>query len=278
MNAYALGVVAGDPHGSASLISKLSMPTFEGAVTASADVQLTSGYVNEVFPPIAGYVNAGVNIQVNVTDDGGNTRCSSSLAIIGQGTVWPNGGDVTPGTYTAPCTFEQRPSDDGNYTIDVSLNAFVTLVGGGYGEAQATGTLESVGLQMCPVMSTVVDLQSGNCLDLSYADPVIHNPVGEYPCVGSVNQAWQFASDKSLRGMGGLCLNITGGDPAANGTGMQVYPCNPIANNAQWVFNGDLLESIGPGNSCLTSPSGTATQQLVTWTCGEHDYQAWTLR
>jgi hypothetical protein len=77
--------------------------------------------------------------------------------------------------------------------------------------------------------------------------------------IGSALQAWRF-SDVEIRGWGGLCLDLRGGN-TSNGTPVQMWTCGALRGlNQRWTL--DLFTSqilYGSSGKCLTlPPSGQA--------------------
>ena len=69
----------------------------------------------------------------------------------------------------------------------------------------------------------------------------------------SSNEQWTFASDDTIRGIGGQCLDVQGAN-AASGTPVQMWPCHG-GSNQQWTLSqGDEIRSaLGNGGTpkCL---------------------------
>ena len=56
----------------------------------------------------------------------------------------------------------------------------------------------------------------------------------------SSNELWTFASDGTIRGIGGQCLDVVASNPAS-GTPVQMYPCHAQANQRWTLSSGDEI-------------------------------------
>jgi len=84
--------------------------------------------------------------------------------------------------------------------------------------------------------NALVNVHSGSCLDVKYADP---NPGAEvilWPCHGGQNQLWAYFPDGSIRNQlnEGLCLDIAYADQS-NGARLIMWPCNGQSNQG-WLW------------------------------------------
>jgi hypothetical protein len=103
------------------------------------------------------------------------------------------------------------------------------------------------------------------CLDASSS-----SPLATAHCTGGAAQRFPF-SDVFVRGFGGLCLDVPGGN-TANGTPLQVWKCGALGG-ANQKFRIDTSRRIvfGSTSKCLTW-SATQGAAIFLWDCGGSPY------
>jgi Glycosyl hydrolase family 59/Ricin-type beta-trefoil lectin domain len=124
------------------------------------------------------------------------------------------------------------------------------------------------------VNGTLVNPQSGKCLD----DPGLSTTPGTqldiWDCNGGANQKWNMPPvvGPVVSGVGGLCLDDNGGN-TADGNKIDIWGCNS-STAQQWELSNNTMLNSG---KCLdVAASGTANGTLVQlYTCNGTGAQTW---
>jgi hypothetical protein len=87
-----------------------------------------------------------------------------------------------------------------------------------------------------------------------------------------VQQAWDFMKGGKLRGIGGLCVDVTNGQ-FADGTPLQLYECTG-SRDQRWFLRGAIH---GLNNTCLNAVdvNGSNGSSAVVQVCRSINNQVW---
>ncbi|WP_432991284.1 RICIN domain-containing protein [Dactylosporangium sp. CA-233914] len=142
---------------------------------------------------------------------------------------------------------------------------------GGYDKMGARwfSALQSVPASLTPVgvppvgsPVSVLNPQSGRCLEGYGTGTANGTQVNIWNCHGGTNQTWTRTAAGELRLYGGKCLDVSD-NATANGTKVQLWDCNGTTAQ-KFTFNADgTLVGAGSGKCVDVTSSGTANGTLV---------------
>ena len=118
---------------------------------------------------------------------------------------------------------------------------------------------------------------AGKCLDVSGTGNGSSARINT--CGDSSGQVWEFASDGTLRTLGGsMCLDASNRG-TANGTALIIYACHGEANQRFSLGSNSSIVGEGSGR-CVDVPNGSSTDgtNVQLYDCWGGDPQKWTLR
>ena len=147
--------------------------------------------------------------------------------------------------------------------------------------------------------SALVNLQTGQCVDVVGYSTVPGGPTQQYMCTGTGNQLWEtqvisFGNDGSpvvrfVSVGSGLCLDIASG---SNGAAVIQNTCNGVASQ-NWVVGAPYVntlvansivsqvvvaravKNVATGLCLDAAASGGNTGVVQQWTCGNVNNQRW---
>jgi hypothetical protein len=109
--------------------------------------------------------------------------------------------------------------------------------------------------------STLVNSNSGRCLDVAGASTANGAKVQIYDCNSTSAQAWSYTNGELLNSGSGKCLDATGRS-SADGTRLQIWSCTG-ASNQLWSLSG-TSPTTGPTTTTPTTrPPGSFTAAQV---------------
>lgn len=128
-----------------------------------------------------------------------------------------------------------------------------------------------------PGQGTLVNAQSGRCLDVDGAVTTTGARTIVYDCHRRANQQWARTASNELRVYGDRCLDASGA-ATADGTPVIIWDCRGTANQ-QWRVNADgSVVGVASGKCLTPAAGGTANgTRLELRTCGGGDGQRWTM-
>ncbi|MEV0778740.1 ricin-type beta-trefoil lectin domain protein [Streptomyces sp. NPDC050428] len=141
--------------------------------------------------------------------------------------------------------------------------------------------LRSVPASLVPLgvtgQGTLVNAQSGRCLDVEGAVATAGTRTIVYDCHRRVNQQWARTASNELRVYGNRCLDASGA-ATADGTPVIIWDCRGTANQ-QWRVNADGTVVGVASGKCLTPVAdGTVNgTKLELRTCDGASGQRWTM-
>ncbi|WP_326559923.1 ricin-type beta-trefoil lectin domain protein [Micromonospora sp. NBC_01796] len=131
-----------------------------------------------------------------------------------------------------------------------------------------------------PVGSAVslVNPQSGRCLDVSGVSTVAGAQVHIWDCHGGTNQRWTRTASGELRVYGNRCLDISGSG-TANGTKVQIWTCNGTGAQ-RFTFGTDGSMVVPASGKCVEAAGGGTANGTVAqlYTCNGTAAQRWSVR
>ncbi|GAA4253279.1 ricin-type beta-trefoil lectin domain protein [Dactylosporangium darangshiense] len=139
-------------------------------------------------------------------------------------------------------------------------------------------SLSYVGVPPVGAAVSVLNPQSGRCLDVTGAGTAAGTQIIIWDCHGSANQTWTRTAAGELRVYGNRCLDVNG-NGTANGTKIQIWDCNGTSAQ-RFTFNADgSIVGAGSGKCVDVTSSGTANATLVQlYQCNGTGAQKWTTR
>jgi lysophospholipase L1-like esterase len=139
-------------------------------------------------------------------------------------------------------------------------------------------SLSPVGIPPVGAAVSLVNPQSGRCLDVEGVSTTAGAQVHIWDCHGGVNQVWTRTAAGELRVYGNRCLDINA-NGTANGTKVQIWDCNGTAAQ-KFTFNANnSIVGAGSGKCVDVTSSGTANGTKVQlYTCNGTGAQRWTVR
>jgi endo-1,4-beta-xylanase len=125
---------------------------------------------------------------------------------------------------------------------------------------------------------TLVNANSGRCLDVNGASTTPGTRTQIWDCYGGANQQWTRTSAREIRVYGDSCLDVNGFG-TTNGTSVIIWPCHGGINQ-QWVFPPDgSIRAAGAGKCLDVAGYGTGNgTQIQIWDCHGGANQQWAPR
>ncbi|MFD3521030.1 ricin-type beta-trefoil lectin domain protein [Streptomyces sp. NPDC058653] len=153
---------------------------------------------------------------------------------------------------------------------------------GGYAKMATVwyNALRSVPASLVPLgatgQGTLVNAQSGRCLDVDGAVTTSGTRTIVYDCHRGANQQWTRTASNELRVYGDRCLDASGA-ATADGTPVIIWDCRGTANQ-QWRVNTDGTVVGAASGKCLTPVAGGTVNgtKLELRTCDGSPGQRWT--
>lgn len=128
-----------------------------------------------------------------------------------------------------------------------------------------------------PGQGTLVNAQSGRCLDLDGAVTTTGTRAIVYDCHRKTNQQWARTASNELRVYGDRCLDAKGA-ATADGTPVIIWDCRGAANQ-QWRVNTDgTVVGVASGKCLTPAAGGTANgTKLELRACDGSAGQRWSM-
>jgi hypothetical protein len=122
---------------------------------------------------------------------------------------------------------------------------------------------------------SLVNVNSGRCLDVSGAGTAAGTATIIWDCHGQANQQWTRTATGEIRVYGTSCLDVHGAG-TANGTSVIIWPCHGGANQ-QWTFRPDgSIRAVGSGRCLDVTGAATANAtQIEIYDCNGTSAQQW---
>ncbi|WP_079087450.1 RICIN domain-containing protein [Streptomyces scabiei] len=106
---------------------------------------------------------------------------------------------------------------------------------------------------------SLVNINSGKCLDVKGASTSAEAEVIQWPCNGNNNQRWTFSDSAVISVRSGMCLDVPGGS-TGDGTALIQWPCNGNTNQQWSLTERPRVAAFGPG---MTSGGDTFSEQTL---------------
>ncbi|GGK11146.1 lipase [Streptomyces camponoticapitis] len=140
--------------------------------------------------------------------------------------------------------------------------------------------LRSVPASLVPLgggQGTLVNSQSGRCLDVDGAVATTGTRTIVYDCHRKANQQWARTASNELRVYGNRCLDASGA-ATSDGTPVIIWDCRGTANQ-EWRVNADGTVVGVASGKCLTPVAGGTANgtKLELRTCDGASGQRWTM-
>ena len=141
------------------------------------------------------------------------------------------------------------------------------------------GSLQPVGAVGPPVGVPVslVNPQSGRCLDVSGVSTTPGAQIHIWDCHGGTNQRWTRTATGELRVYGNRCLDVSG-NGTANGTKIQIWECNGTgAQKFTFQANGSIV--VPASGKCVDVAASGLTNgtKVQLYTCNGTGAQRWSV-
>jgi hypothetical protein len=201
------------------------------------------------------------------------------VAWDGQCIGVKGGDNTTSGTHIVTNTCDGTSSQSWGFLQSLNAGSFVwspPAASSMFMSVASDYTLQSVSSMNRNYPFTMVDVNviglNGYCMDVWGGNLVPGAVVGIYPCAGTANERWNFATDGSLRPAGtNLCVG-TQSQPSGPPV-LVLQACSTTAPNPHWTprSGGSLIS--GDGYHCIDMDSVTGKGHSVA--CNGNEEQRW---
>ncbi|MFF7048053.1 RICIN domain-containing protein [Streptomyces griseorubiginosus] len=169
---------------------------------------------------------------------------------------------------TAPATAATGPQHDRVYALTAAHSGKNAQVKSG-SAADAAEVAQNVAAddpsQLWQAVSqsdgsfSLVNINSGKCMDVKGASTTAGEPVIQWPCTGRPNQRWTFNGSAITSVNSGLCLDVTGGS-TSDSTPLIQWPCSG-EKNQQWSLT--ERPRVGAFAPAVTAGGDTFSEQTL---------------
>ena len=249
-----------------------------------------SPYNSSYRTTISSFAALGVDVQITELDINSSSAASWYQSVVQDClsvsrcagiTVWGvRDSDSWLGSSASALLFDSSGNKKTAYNnVLNALNASNVVPYGGTGPTSTTTrttTTTSTGTTPGSGAGQLVT-PAGKCLDVSGTGNGSSARINT--CSDSSGQVWEFASDGTLRTLGGsMCLDASNRG-TANGTQLIIYACHGEANQRFSLGSNSSIVGEGSGR-CVDVPNGSSTDgtNVQLYDCWGGDPQKWTLR